>query len=52
MTPRGGFPHGDGDNTPQGKLARGCTWLLGWIVLAIVGVGLAQLAEHWWRGTL
>lgn len=36
-------------STPQDKLAKGCGWLLAWIVIAVVGVGLAQLAEAWWR---
>lgn len=48
MTPRGRWPSPpDGDNTPQGKLAHGCMWLIVWVVIMVVVGGLANMAEHY-----
>jgi hypothetical protein len=32
----------DDDNTPQGKLARGCFYLFYWIVGTAIAAGIAQ----------
>lgn len=52
MTPKGGpllYKPG-GDNTPPGKISRGCGYFLMWLAVTIVAAGLADWAQHWWEG--
>lgn len=48
MTPKGSPLLHDpgGDNTPQGKLARGCMYVFAWIAGAMILAALAEGAQH------
>lgn len=47
MTPRGGrSSRACGDNTPQGKLARGCGWLIAMVFGFFVLIGVVDVIAH------
>jgi hypothetical protein len=41
----------DDDNTPQGKLARGCFYIFYWIIGTALLIFTAQGIEAWWKST-
>lgn len=41
----------DDDNTPQGKLGRGCFYVFYWIISLALLIFIAKGIEAWWKAT-